>query len=446
MEQQILIPYQPRPIWRDTIHPALDKHRFSVLVCHRRFGKTVGAINHMLRSAILCRGNAPRYAYVAPYRNQAKMIAWEYLKYYSSVIPRRRVNESELYVELPSQHERMSGARLYIIGADHPDALRGGYFDGAILDEYAQIKKELWDEVLRPALADRGGWAVFIGTPKGQNQFYEMYQRAQRDPSWYSCLYRADESGVLPQSEIDDMTRDMTETAIRQELYCDFSASASDVVLSIDLVTASAARTLTDADVAGQPVIIGVDVARFGDDATVITARQGLWCKAQKVYRGLDTMQATDRVIDAMREYKPQAVFVDVGAMGAGVVDRLRQLLYNVTEVNFGGASTDERYANKRAQMYFAVKKWMESGGAIPQEPTLKSELSVVEYKFTPAGKIILEAKDKIKEKIGKSPDLADSLALTFAMPVYTAEEAGRRAYDEDDENERYDPLRMWEE
>lgn len=419
MEIKITIPYKPRPIWRDELHPALESHRFAVLVCHRRFGKTVGTVNHMLKMAILNRKNAPHYAYVAPFRNQAKMIAWQYLKHYTSVIPGIKTNESELYVELPSQKTGWPGARLYIIGADHPDALRGTYWDGAILDEYAQIKKELWDEVLRPALADREGWAVFIGTPKGQNQFYEMYQRAQREPTWYSCMYRVDESGVLQKSEIDDMTRDMTDMAIRQELYCDFSASASDIVLSIDLVTASAARELTEEDVRGQPVILGVDVARFGDDATVITARRGLHCMKQCVYRGLDTMQAADRVIDAMREYHPAAVFIDVGAMGAGVVDRLRQLHYSVTEVNFGAQSANARYANKRAEMYFAVKTWMEGGGAIPNEPTLKSELSIVEYHFTPAGKIQLEPKEKIKEKIGKSPDLADSLALTFAMPVF---------------------------
>lgn len=435
---KVIIPYKPRPIWQKELHPALESHRFSVLVCHRRFGKTVGTVNHMLKQSIICDKAAPRYAYVAPFRNQAKMIAWEYLKHYASVIPNHKVNESELYIELPSQHKGWPGARLYIIGADHPDALRGGYWDGAILDEYAQIKKELWDEVLRPALADREGWAVFIGTPRGQNQFYEMYQRAQREPDWFACCYRADESNVLPQSEIDDMTRDMTDMAIRQELYCDFSASAEDIVIPIDLVTASASRELIANDVRGQPTVLGVDVARFGDDSTVITARRGLHCMEQMVYKGLDTMQAADRVIMAMQKYKPVAVFVDVGAMGAGVIDRLRQLNYYVIEVNFAGAAMDGRYANRRAEMYFKCKEWMESGGGIPNEPTLKSELSTVSYLFTKTGKIILEPKEKLKEKIGKSPDLADSLVLTFAAPVYNPEELQRR-YDE--EEETYDPL-----
>lgn len=435
MATKVTIPYSPRLIWRETLHPALEKHRYAVLVCHRRFGKTVGTINHILKMAILCQLSAPRYAYVAPFRNQAKMIAWEYLKHFCGAIPGHKVNESELYIELPSVQPGWAGARLYIIGADHPDALRGGYWDGVILDEYAQIKKELWDEVIRPSMADRKGWAVFIGTPQGQNQFYEAYLKALREISWYACLYTVDDSGVLSPDEVDEMKKDMTDMAIRQELYCDFSASASDIVLPIDLVSASAARDLQEQDVRGQPVIIGVDVARYGDDATVITARQGLWCKGQKVYRGLDTMQAADRVIVAIKTHKPAAVFIDVGAMGAGVIDRLRQLRYQVTEVNFANKASDERYANKRAEMYFKVREWMDSGGAIPNEPTLKGELSVVEYKFTQTGKIILETKEKIKEKIGKSPDLADSLALTFAMPVYIAD----TRYEEPDED--YDPL-----
>lgn len=433
---KITIPYTPRHLWESVLHPALDSHRFAVLVCHRRFGKTVGVINHMLKQALLCRRESPRFAYVAPYRNQAKMIAWEYIKFYSSVIPKRKVNESELYIELPSIHANRSGARIYIIGADHPDALRGGYWDGAILDEYAQIKKELWDEVLRPALSDREGWAVFIGTPKGQNQFYETYQRALNDPAWFCCLYTVADTGIIPPDELEDMQRDMTPMAIRQELYCDFSASASDVVIPIDLVTAAAKRELTEADVAGAPVILGLDVARFGDDATVLTVRKGLWCQRQQVHRGLDTMQAADVLINAINTYNPQAVFVDVGAMGAGVVDRVRQLHYRVTEVNFGGSPQDtDRYANLRAEMYFKLRKWLEDGGALPNEPTLKSELSVVEYQFARNGKIILEPKDKIKEKIGKSPDYADSLALTFAMPVF----AGVSQYEP--EEEAYDAL-----
>lgn len=416
---EIVIPYTPRPIWRETIHSALSANRFAVLVCHRRFGKTVGTVNEMIKKAVLNERKAPVYAYVAPYRNQAKRVAWEYLKYYTNPIPGRTVNESELFVELPTRHQGSPGARLYIIGADHPDALRGIYLDGVILDEYANIKPELWGGVIRPALSDREGWAVFIGTPKGQNQFYEMYQHADKSDGWYSCIYRADESGVLPEDEIADMRAQMTDMEYRQELLCDFTASASDVVMPIDLVTDAAAREMSADDVAGQPVVLGVDVARFGDDRTAICVRQGLLLREMRTYTELSTMDAASAVMACWTEFSPDAVFIDAGAMGAGVIDRLRQLGYAPTEVNFGGAAMDaERYANIRAEMYFKCRDWLEAGGAIGQDADLKTELSAAEYRFTSNGRIILEGKDKIKERMGKSPDLADALVLTFAHPV----------------------------
>lgn len=436
--KEIVIPYRPRPIWRTSLHPALEKYRFSVLVCHRRFGKTVGAVNHMIKQGITNTHEAPRYAYLAPFLKQAKLIAWEYLKHYTSVIPGATPNESDLYVELPTLHSGWPGARFYIIGADHPDALRGGYWDGVVIDEYAQIKPSLWGEVIRPALSDREGWAVFIGTPKGQNQFYEMYQLAQRESGWFSCLYRVDETNVLSKEEIEDMKKTMTEMEARQELYCDFSASSSDVVIPIDLVSAAAARELLEEQVAGQPVVLGVDVARFGDDRTVTTIRQGLWCREQRIFSGLDTMAVAERVIIAINEFRPAGIFVDAGAMGAGVIDRLRQLRYYVSEVNFGAAALDNnRYANIRAEMYFKTKEWLESGGAIPDDRKLKTELSTVEYKFNQAGKILLEPKDKLKERTGWSPDLADSLALTFARPVYVAQDERFEVPEEE-----YDPLK----
>ncbi|MDD3534368.1 MAG: terminase family protein [Candidatus Cloacimonetes bacterium] len=435
---KITIPYTPRPLWEKEIHPSLEKFRYSVLVCHRRFGKTVGTVNHMIKMAILNDKPAPLYAYVAPFRKQAKKVAWEYLKFYTSVIPGRKINETDLYVELPARYKNRPGARLYIVGADNPDNLRGEYYDGVILDEYAQIKPTLFGAVIRPALADRKGWAIFIGTPKGQNQFYDIYQKAVADPKWYSCLYRVDESGVIDQAEIDEMKSMMTDNEMRQELLCDFTASASDVVIPIDLVTDASKRELTEQDVIGQPVIVGVDVARFGDDRTAITVRQGLHLKKLIAYTGLGTMDVADRVMMIIGEYHPHAVFVDAGAMGAGVIDRLRQLRYQVSEVSFGGKALEEdRYANLRAEMYFKIRDWLLSGGALPDISGLKTELSIVEYKFNPGGKIILEPKDKLKGRTGYSPDLADSLALTFARPVYI----GTGNPLDDDMPEEYDAL-----
>ncbi len=420
--------YEARPIWRDVIHPALDKKNRAVLVCHRRFGKTVGMVNELIWKAWKNEKRAPQYAYIAPFRNQAKRIAWEYLLYYTSNVPGRKVNSSELYVEMLPRYQNSPGARIYIMGADYPDALRGMYLDGVVLDEFAQIKPTLYGEVVAPALSDRDGFAYIIGTPKGQNQFYERYMQALKDDRYFVCKYRVDETGVLTEQQIEDMKSEMTDIEVRQELLCDFTASASDVVIPIDIVTEAAARSISPASVSGAPVILGVDVARYGDDNSVIQMRQGLWADKQILRHGLDTMTIAAAVASAIARYKPAATFVDGGAMGAGVIDRLRQLGHSVTEVNFGQAAIDhDRYANIRAEMYFKLLDWLKQGGCIPNDPDLKAELTVTEYKFTSAGKIILQPKDEIKSLMGRSPDRGDALALTFAYPVAAPNVSARK-------------------
>jgi len=441
---KITIPYQPTTLWRNTIHPNLETHRFSVIVAHRRFGKTVGVINHVIKMAVMNKKLSPRYAYIAPFRNQAKEVAWAYLKYYTHVIPGVKSNESELYIELPSRHQGANGARIYIIGADHPDALRGMYFDGAILDEYAQMRPELWNEVLRPALSDRKGWAIFIGTPKGQNSFYEIYQRACKEPEWYCAMYRADESGVFSEGgrygpeELELMKKDMSEEAIRQELYCDFTASAFNVLITIDMVTAATEKIIDRSILSSAPKVIGVDVARFGDDSCVITKRQGLAASAPQVYKDVNNMEFAAILMAEIDRYQPDAVFIDAGR-GEGVIDRCRQMGYQVTEVNFGSKATHpEKYINKRCEMWDSMKAWLMAGGSLPDVPELKTELVTPEYSFDPAGRMKLEPKEKIKERMGKSPDMADSLALTFAHPVVSAAE---RMYSGDRCNTEYNPF-----
>jgi len=426
---EAVIPYYPRQIWRDEIHPALEKKKRAVLVCHRRFGKTIGCVNELIRKALQNVKLMPKYAYVAPFRNQAKRIAWEWLKYYTSTLPGRSINESDLYVELPTMHPGSPGARIQIVGADYPDNLRGDYLDGVVLDEFAQIKKELYGEIIVPMLADRDGFSYIVGTPKGQNHFYEKYLQALKDPDeWYSCLYRVDETGILPPEKVEEMKKEMTPDQIRQELLCDFAASASNVVIPIDLVTESVARHITPDAVQGLPGILAVDVARFGDDTSVLTYRQGLWMDKPKRVQKLNTMELASYVAAEYWQRKPDALVIDGGAMGPGVIDRLRQMGINAMEVNFQQRALDpQRYANVRAEMYFKMLEWMQQGGALPDDPDLKAELTVTEYRFTSNGRIILQPKEEIKELTGRSPDAADSAALTFAVPIHKHLEGSRK-------------------
>ena len=418
----IKIPYKPRPFWEKILHPTLDQHRFAVIVAHRRFGKTVGCVNQLIKKALLNNKlEAPNYAYVAPFLKQAKMVAWDYLKKYTALIPDRKVNESELWVELPSLHPNVRGARIYIIGADRPDGLRGTYWDGVIIDEYAQIRKELWGEVIRPALGDRKGWAVFIGTPKGQNQFYDLYLLAQKRDDWFACLYTVDDTGILDAEELASMKAEMTDAEIKQELYCDFAASAYDRLIALESVNDAMEREIPQLDYQDSPKIMGVDVARFGDDSCVIFKRQGLMAFEPLIFKNVDNMTFAGLVAQEIDDWCPDTVFVDSGR-GEGVIDRLRQIGYSdrVVEVPFGGKPIkDTRYLNKRAEMWDGCREWLEQGGCLPYMPELRQELCTPTYTFDGMNRIKLQSKEQIKDVMGRSPDTADALCLTFAYPVY---------------------------
>jgi hypothetical protein len=169
--------------------------RWTVVVAHRRAGKTVAALQRLVAAALEPTKPHARFAFVAPFRHQAKSVAWDYLKRFLSGIPGTAFNEAELRADLPT------GARISLYGADNPDALRGQYLDGVVLDEYAQIDPRTWDEVVRPLLADRKGWAIWIGTPQGPNAFARLYDGAT-GPDWSRHMIRASESGILDQVEL----------------------------------------------------------------------------------------------------------------------------------------------------------------------------------------------------------------------------------------------------
>lgn len=183
--------------------------------------------------------------------------------------------------------------------------------------------------------------------------------------------------------------------------------------------------------------LLGVDVARFGDDSTVIFPRQGLVTHEPVLLRKTDNMAVADRVACEARE-RNAAVFVDAGA-GAGVIDRLRQLGQRVTEVHFGGRPMRaDRFVNRRMEMWRLLRDWLVSGGSLPPDEALRAELSAPTYSFDNRGLLKLEPKEKVKERLLRSPDRADALALTFAAPVAAPdleEMAGR------DAGNPYDPL-----
>ena len=412
----------PMRAWQRECAKLSNGARFVVMALHRRAGKTEIALKKLLDSAVRNQLDLPNYFYVAPQLKQARAIAWARLK--QMVEPLRdhgAVEVSEVDSLVRFTH---NGAVVRIYGADNPDSMRGVRLDGCVVDEVAQIKPEVWEEILRPALSDRAGWAWFIGTPKGVNLFSELFFAAEGREGWARALYTVDDTDALAPSEVASIRSEMSENAYAREYLCDFSAAGDDQLISLTDLEQAARRVLTDADIEGMPRVLGVDPARFGDDRSVIVSRQGLQVFAPQVFRGVDNMDLAARVAARMVEWKPDAVFIDSGA-GAGVIDRLRQLGHEVIEVNFGGKPvTDVRFANRRAEMWMTLADQVRAGLAIPNDVTLKVELATPTYSYDAQQRIIIESKDEIRKRLpgAGSPDIADALALTFAYPVVKRE------------------------
>lgn len=261
----IEIPYKPRGV-QNALHN--DEHRFQVIVAHRRFGKTVFAINHLLRAALTDSRRAPRYAYIAPLYKQAKQIAWDMLKHYAGACDGVRFNEAELRADFPS------GARITLYGADNPDSLRGIYLMGVVLDEYGDMKSRTWTEIIRPALADHQGWATFIGTPKGRNQFYKLFELGQgQDPEWRSHIFKASDTGYVDAKELESAKRSMSENRFAQEFECSFDAAIEGAVYAGEFQQID-----KDKRICGVPVEPAVEVNTAWDlgfsDSTTITFYQ----------------------------------------------------------------------------------------------------------------------------------------------------------------------------
>jgi len=213
----VQVDYDPRPQFVP-FHER--KQRWSALVCHRRAGKTVACIMDLIDAALRCKKPNPRFAYIAPLHVQAKDVAWTYVKQFTAGIPGAEFNESELRVDFSA-----NSARVRLYGAENYDRLRGIYLDGVVLDEPADMDPRAWPEVIRPALADRQGWATFIGTPKGRNAFYEIYRDAVESSDWFDLLLRADMTGIVAEEELAAARKMMTPEQYAQEFLCSFDAA-----------------------------------------------------------------------------------------------------------------------------------------------------------------------------------------------------------------------------
>jgi len=216
--------------------------RFNVVVAHRRFGKSLCVINEMIDKALTNPLRNPHYAYIAPTYSAAERISWQYFIDYMETIPGFKANIGKLriMVERPAQRDRAGAVirradtiTIYLLGAENPDSIRGMYMDGVVLDEYGEMNPVIWGTIIRPCLSDREGWAIFIGTPKGRNSFFEMYEygKAHTD-DWYTAIFPASNTGIIPEKELASLREEFTEDEFSQEFLCSFTAALTGFYLS----------------------------------------------------------------------------------------------------------------------------------------------------------------------------------------------------------------------
>jgi phage terminase large subunit len=249
------------------------KQRWAALICHRRAGKTVATLNDQIKAAITLKRRDGRFAFILPFRAQAKEVGWIYLKRFAAPLLIEPPRESDLSVRL------MNGSVIRLFGADNPDALRGAYFDDVVFDEFGDMHPDVWFEVVRPMLADRNGSATFIGTIKGNNAFWKLFDGdkeknwpgARNLPDeWYTMLLKASESRILPQKELEEMRVAMGDDQYRQEMECDPNVAIKGAFYADEMRTMEAEGRIRPLSINRDiPVRTGWDVGFT--DSTAIT-------------------------------------------------------------------------------------------------------------------------------------------------------------------------------
>jgi hypothetical protein len=304
---------------------------------------------------------------------------------------------------------------------ENPDAYAGVHnFDGVMLifDEASGIADPIWavSAGFFTENTPNRFWLAFSNPRRNTGYFYEAFN-AKRD-FWRNKTVDARSVEGTDKAVYEQIIQEYGPDSVQAhvEVYGEFPSAGDDQFIPVYLVDDAFARPRYKDATA--PIIIGVDPARFGADATVIAVRQGRDLNAIKRYRGDDTMEIVGRVIEAIEEYNPALVVIDEGGLGAGVVDRLKEQRYKIKGVNFGNKSVKPiMYGNKRAEMWGLMREWLKTA-SIPADKLLKSDLTSPKIKPDSKGTIFLEGKKEMKARGLASPDAADAIAVTFAYPV----------------------------
>jgi hypothetical protein len=347
-----------------------------------------------------------------------------------------------------AQRERLWRADAIPWSEENTEAFAGLHNKGRrvilIFDEASAISEKIW-EVSEGALTDEDTeiiWLAFGNPTRNSGRFRECFGRFRH--RWEHAHIDSRTVEGTNKAQLDQWVLDYGEDSdfVRVRVRGVFPQAGSMQFISSELVEAAASADRIPPYTRDEPLIMGVDVARFGYDASVIRFRRGR--NAREIppikLHGADTMELAARIADESRRYRVEAIFIDGGGVGGGVVDRCRQIGLRVTEVQFGAKSDrapvgQDRaigFANKRAEIWGAMRDWLPSG-TIDNDPELIADLTGVEYGYAlrdGRDAIQLERKEDMKRRGLPSPDNGDALALTFAYPVVASTVARSRRPD----------------
>ena len=309
--------------------------------------------------------------------------------------------------------------------ANNADAFAGTHDQSVlvIFDEASKIDDVIWGKI-DGAMSTRGAMWICFGNPtRNVGRFYDCFHKFHK---WWKtrqidsrdCKH-ADK--VWVERFVEQFGTDLDK--MRVQILCQFPSAATRQLISTEAITKA-----QDFEAEGWemlPKVMGVDIARFGENSSTISIRQGRKVWPIEVLPKQDLMTTAHEVAERIKSERPMQVFVDGSGIGAGVVDRLRQLNFPVVDVNGGNSSLNPRFLNKRAEMWWEMKEFIEGGCELPKDSELKKELTCVEYDFTDKGRIRLDRKADIMDEYGFSPDRADALAMTFAYPIADFSETG---------------------
>ncbi len=371
------------------------------------------AINLLIRECV--KHPKTRHGYVTSTYKAAKNIVWRdpnMLKRYLPMDVVKKFNESELYVEFNN------GSILSLHGSDDPDSLRGLDFKGVVVDEWALCKPIIWYEILQPIIrqsTDR--WAMFIFTPKGLTHAYQTWNDAATSDDWKRYDLKASESGLLPKEELAKAKAEMPSNLYQQEFECSFIADNEYTVIKSEDVIENINASFPD--IYDIKKITVADISGEGNDETVIYNMINTKIDSQEIYRHHTLMDTVGRIQANAKRHNSNLIAVDKIGEGSGVCSRLKEVYANDVGMRVYGydgrlkARDTETYANYRAESIFkAAKMFQERKCSIPDDSVLVKQLTAFTYKYLSNGKIIIDKKEKIFEKIGCSPDRADAYIM----------------------------------